>query len=154
MTVSFLMLTLLFGQAAPLDDLDRRYCLSEAGRFADIDPDLLAAIAFVESGWNNTAQSRPNTDGSRDNCAFQINDFHADRLANAGIDLDGLRQDPCACAATGATILAEMRDLTGDSWDAVAAYNAGPTRLDVGRSYRVKVRTAYETIKRLRGSDG
>lgn len=135
---------------ARLDAVAAHYCLPAVSAYAQVDQDLLLAIAYVESRGVNTAVSRPNRNGTTDVCAFQINTIHEDRLAELGVDRDRLLDEPCTCAAVAGHVLAEMQAYVGDAWDAVAAYNAGPRRLQHGRAYEARVRATYGRIKTTR----
>ncbi len=45
-----------------------------------------------------------------------------------GIDSRKLEQDPCVAVLVGTSILAEMMQIYGYSWEAVGAYNAGTAK--------------------------
>ena len=101
------------------------YCWAEAARQYDIEPELLQAIAAVESGYRAEAMNYSNNNGSRDIGLMQINSRHLPRLAAYGIDEHSLQSQPCTSVMVGAWILAEFIRQSGYGWHAVGAYNAG-----------------------------
>ncbi|MFC3939319.1 invasion protein IagB [Pseudomonas gingeri NCPPB 3146 = LMG 5327] len=100
------------------------FCWDSAGRRHGIEPELLYAIAQVESGLRAQAVGH-NSNGSRDIGLMQINSLHLPRLAARGITEQQLLEDPCLSVQVGATILAEFIERHGYGWTAVGAYNAG-----------------------------
>ncbi|WP_419735401.1 transglycosylase SLT domain-containing protein [Pseudomonas sp. COR18] len=100
------------------------FCWESAGRGHGIEPELLYAIAHVESGLRPQAMNH-NPDGSRDIGLMQINSLHLPRLSEQGITEQRLLEEPCLSAWVGASILARLIDRHGYGWDAVGAYNAG-----------------------------
>ncbi|SEK33436.1 Transglycosylase SLT domain-containing protein [Pseudomonas agarici] len=100
------------------------FCWDSAGRRHGIEPQLLYAIAHVESGLRAQAVGR-NKDGSRDIGLMQINSFHLPRLSAQGITEQQLLEDPCLSVHVGAAILAQFIERHGYGWTAVGAYNAG-----------------------------
>ncbi|MBU4611365.1 lytic transglycosylase domain-containing protein [Achromobacter sp. GG226] len=88
-----------------------------------VDARLLHAIAAVESGFNASAVSAPNRNGTHDIGLMQINSAWLPRLASFGIDARRLRE-PCVSAYVGAWILADNIRRHGPVWRAVGAYNA------------------------------
>ncbi|KTC38833.1 invasion protein IagB [Pseudomonas sp. ABAC21] len=107
-----------------------------AGRY-DIEPELLQAIAAVESGYRANAMNNANSDGSRDIGLMQINSVHLPRL---------LKQ--------GASILAGFIQRFGYNWTAVGSYNAGagsgPQRDALREQYAQKIWVRYEALVALR----
>ncbi|MEW5561968.1 lytic transglycosylase domain-containing protein [Enterobacter asburiae] len=99
-------------------------CWDEAGARYGIEPELLQAIAIVESGLTPTAINK-NRDGSHDVGLMQINSIHLPTLKKFNITRQGLINDPCQNVMTGAWILAGNFRQYGYSWEAVGAYNAG-----------------------------
>ncbi|NVZ26798.1 transglycosylase SLT domain-containing protein [Pseudomonas gingeri] len=100
------------------------FCWDSAGRRHGIEPELLYAIAQVESDLRAQAVGH-NSNGSRDIGLMQINSLHLPRLAARGITEQQLLEDPCLSVQVGATILAEFIERHGYGWTAVGAYNAG-----------------------------
>ncbi|WP_225569845.1 MULTISPECIES: transglycosylase SLT domain-containing protein [unclassified Pseudomonas] len=119
-------------------------CWEEAARRHDLEPQLLLAIAQVESGFKVDAL-HVNRDGSRDIGLMQINSQHLPRLSRRGITEPLLLSDPCVAVEAGAFILAEFVARHGYNWTAVGAYNAGssPAREAVRLRYARKVWTHY-----------
>lgn len=58
------------------------YNAARSAGFSDADAVTAAAIALAESGGNETAVSRPNTNGTVDTGAWQINSVHRSILAS------------------------------------------------------------------------
>ncbi len=98
-------------------------CLASAAEHHALDPDLLHAIASVESGLDPSAVNRANTNGSRDIGLMQINSAWLPALARWKITEEQL-YDPCVSAYVGAWILANNIARLGPTWRAVGAYNA------------------------------
>lgn len=111
----FLSVLVLVPTLAWSDDFDR------AGAHYGVNPDLLRAIAWVESNNNNDAVNT-NNGRTEDRCKMQINDQHKDKL-NGG--WEWLKKDPAYCTMVGAWILAGCQAAYGNTWDAVACYNTG-----------------------------
>lgn len=93
-----------------------------AGARYGISPDLLRAISWTESNYNQTAINR-NTNGSIDKGHMQINSTWR-RDISIGHGWDYLF-NPEYCTNIGAWILAKCIHRYGHSWDAVACYNTG-----------------------------
>lgn len=137
------LLSLLMGShqawASCWDDVARRY---------DIEPELLQAIAVVESGARGGAINQSNSDGSRDIGLMQINSMHLPRLAKQGITEERLLSDPCLSVEVGASILADFIQRFGYNWTAVGSYNAGPApgREALRLRYAEKIWAQYEAL--------
>jgi soluble lytic murein transglycosylase-like protein len=98
-------------------------CFEKAGKFYGIEPELLRAIAQVESSFK-PAIIHQNADGSEDIGMMQINSWWLSPLAQYGITRNALILDACMNIHVGAWILKqEIRD-HGYNWEAVGAYNA------------------------------
>ncbi|WP_339531452.1 transglycosylase SLT domain-containing protein [Pseudomonas mucidolens] len=104
----------------------RGFCWAEAASRHDIEPELLQAIAAVESGYQPKAMNYSNHNGSRDIGLMQINSIHLPRLLKQGITEQRLLAEPCLSVEVGASILAGFIKQFGYNWTAVGAYNAGP----------------------------
>jgi|AMWB02.1.fsa_nt_gi soluble lytic murein transglycosylase-like protein len=96
------------------------FCFEEAGSLYNVSPQILWAIAMVESGFKPDAVNR-NTDGSYDYGLMQINSSWAQIL---GGDLWSSLGDPCTNVKVGAWILSGCVRKHGYTWEAVGAYNA------------------------------
>ncbi|WP_231421455.1 transglycosylase SLT domain-containing protein [Pseudomonas sp. Leaf59] len=124
-----------------------------AGRY-DIEPELLQAIAAVESGYRANTMNNANSDGSRDIGLMQINSMHLPRLLKQGITEERLLSEPCLSVEVGASILAEFIQRFGYNWTAVGSYNAGPgsgpQRDALREQYAQKIWARYEALVALR----
>ena len=116
-----LLLGLLMGSNQAL-----AYCWDEMARRYDLEPELLQAIAAVESGYRSQAINYTNRNGTRDIGLMQINSIHLPRLLKQGITEERLLNEPCLSVEVGASILAEFIQRFGYNWTAVGAYNVGP----------------------------
>lgn len=125
-------------------------CFDQAGKRYGIEPELLKAIATVESGLNPKATNK-NSDGSIDLGLMQINSTHLPKLEKMNITEKSLISDSCQNIMTGAWILAGNIKKYGYSWDAVGAYNAGtantPQRDLLRKKYASKIAPEYKKIK-------
>ncbi|MGR3964202.1 transglycosylase SLT domain-containing protein [Pseudomonas sp. 910_23] len=102
------------------------YCWDEAASRYDLEPELLQAIADVESGSRAQAINYANRNGTRDIGLMQINSIHLPRLLKQGITEERLLSEPCLSVQVGASILAEFIQRFGYNWMAVGSYNVGP----------------------------
>jgi soluble lytic murein transglycosylase-like protein len=129
---------ILLAQSPALAD-----CFDDAGRKYAIAPQLLRAIARVESGGNPSAMHR-DTDGTFDVGLMQINSSQFPSLRQRGITPEMLLTQPCLNVDVGASILAGMVRRHGFTWRAVGSYAAGNRPgLDRARiDYAQKVATA------------
>ena len=116
-----LLLMLLMGSNRAL-----AYCWEEVATRYDLEPELLQAIAAVESGYRAQAMNHTNRNGTRDIGLMQINSIHLPRLLKQGITEERLLNEPCLSVEVGASILAEFIQRFGYNWTAVGAYNVGP----------------------------
>jgi soluble lytic murein transglycosylase-like protein len=127
----------------------RRPCWDQAAAYHHVDPWLLYAIAKVESGYNPTAMSRPNRNGSVDTGMMQVNSTHWATLRRYGIAPSALL-NACASTYIGAWVLSSSQRRYGNTWEAIAAYNVGsvdnPTRRAIGLIYARKVYAAYALL--------
>ncbi|MFO2465234.1 transglycosylase SLT domain-containing protein [Pseudomonas sp. 15FMM2] len=126
------------------------YCWTEAASRHDIEPELLQAIAAVESGYRPEAMNYSNNNGTRDIGLMQINSIHLPRLLKQGITEQRLLDEPCLSVEVGASILAGFIKQFGYNWTAVGAYNAGPgagaQREALRLRYAQKIWTRYEAL--------
>ncbi len=108
------LLTLVIGPRASA------FCFSRAGLVYNISPQLLEAIARVESDLDPSAFNR-NRDGSCDYGLMQINSRWQEGLSGNWRYLS----DPCYNLMVGTWILRQCMDRYGYTWDAVACYHSG-----------------------------
>ena len=123
------------------------FCWGRAGQVHGIEPELLQAIADVESQQRPDAMNK-NADGSRDIGLMQINSWHLPRLHAQGITEQRLLDEPCLSVEVGASVLAGFISRYGYNWTAVGAYNAGnaPDRQKARLRYAQKVWTRYQVL--------
>ncbi len=103
----------------PFDNL-----FDSIGKQYAVDPNLLRAIAKHESGFNPSAVSKPNKNGTKDYGLMQINDATARAFA---IPVEQLL-NPSVSIGAAAKLLASIRKELGDKLTPqtlIAAYNAG-----------------------------
>lgn len=124
------------------------YCFDKAGARYGVSPDLLRAIAWVESA-GNAGAINVNRNGSRDVCLMQINSWWLPRLARHGITAERLLREPCTCVMTGAWILAQEVTRHGYTWRAVGHYHSPDAHR--AAAYAARVRAAVAAIIRARG---
>ncbi|KAF1023623.1 MAG: hypothetical protein GAK37_03224 [Pseudomonas sp.] len=128
----------------------RAYCWAEAASRYDLEPELLQAIADVESGYRANALNVANRNGTRDIGLMQINSVHLPRLLKEGITEQRLLEEPCLSVEVGASILAGFIKQFGYNWTAVGAYNAGPgagpAREALRLRYAEKIWVRYEAL--------
>ena len=126
------------------------YCWKEAATQYNIEPELLQAIAVVESGNRAQAMNHANRNGTRDIGLMQINSIHLPRLLKQGITEERLLNEPCLSVEVGASILAEFIQRFGYNWTAVGSYNvgpgAGPQREALRLRYAEKIWVRYEAL--------
>lgn len=126
------------------------YCWEEAASRYDLEPELLQAIAAVESGYRAQAVNQANRNGTRDIGLMQINSIHLPRLLKQGITEERLLSEPCLSVEVGASILAEFIQRFGYNWTAVGAYNvgpgSGPQREALRLRYAEKIWVRYEAL--------
>jgi len=120
-------------------------CFEEAGQMYNISPDLLTAIAVVESNVTVNKVSASNKNKTIDFCHMQINSVWKGKLGARWQYL----QVPCYCTKIGAWVLRQCIDRYGYNWDAVACYNTGKStksksekRNKLGEKYIRKVQLA------------
>lgn len=126
------------------------YCWEETASRYDIEPELLQAIADVESGYRADAINHANSNGTRDIGLMQINSIHLPRLLKQGITEERLLSEPCLSVEVGASILVEFIQRFGYNWTAVGSYNVGagpgPQREALRRRYAEKIWPRYEAL--------
>jgi soluble lytic murein transglycosylase-like protein len=121
-------------------------CIEKAAATFGTNPDVLRAIAIVESKVRPQAVN-VNPNGSVDRGMFQINSIHLPELAQAGIGPEDLH-DVCLSSNVAALLLKRKMKVFGDTWAAVGAYHS--TIPEKGERYVRKVRTVFDGMQRLR----
>ncbi len=128
------------------------YCFEEAGLHYNVSPDLLRAIAQVESNFNpNAYNENKNAQGeivSRDFGLMQINSTWFDRLSEFNVNEKNI-YEPCFNVSLGAWVLSANFASHGYNWNSIGAYNAGfSKRMENARQiYIQKVQKVYFSSK-------
>ena len=118
-----------------------RECVEKAGEYYGINPRLLLAIAYVESGFNYRAVNI-NKNGSRDFGMFQINEKNLKRL---GLPVK-VAFNPCKSAYVAGYILRQCVNTYGYTWKAIDCYNKGYK----AKGYTKYVRKVLRAYRRIR----
>lgn len=122
-------------------------CFNEAGRRYGVSPELLKAIARVESDLNPRAHVKLQKSESRG--IMQINSFWYPYLAEHGITPEDL-WNPCTNIHVGAWVLSQEIERYGNTWTAIGAYYAGAynevTRSKKKEHYLVYAERVYKKL--------
>lgn len=123
---------------------EMRVCFFNAASYYGVNPELLIAIAYVESKLNPRAINR-NRNRSYDLGIMQINTSWISYLRRYKVDPRYV-WDPCYNVYLGAMVLRHCMDLFGNTWRAVDCYNKGPRR---AKSYSGYVLRVYDALVKL-----
>jgi hypothetical protein len=115
-TTSFLAATLFLALVTNAHS----FCFEEAGAQYGINPQILRAIAKVESNFNPNAINK-NSNGTFDVGLMQINSSWAATLGKERWKTLG---DACSNTKTGAWILSMCMNKYGYTWKAIGCYNS------------------------------
>ncbi|EOU3971288.1 TPA: transglycosylase SLT domain-containing protein [Salmonella enterica] len=125
-------------------------CFEQAGYDSNIDPDLLRAIARVESNYNHLAIGKNPVKGFGIGI-MQIDSQNFEHLQRFDITPEMLL-DACINVYAGAYFLRLAVNRMGHNWDSIGAYNAGfsktPRQKERRYQYASKVRQQYHNIKK------
>src|SRR5947208_1451955 len=130
-------------------------CWEEAAQRYSVSPQLLYAMARVESSLNPAAVNnlhRKRT-GTYDIGLMQINSSHLPTLARHGIQEADL-YDPCINIHVGAWLVASEFARHGVSWEGVGAYNAACTQLRGNDCKAARAKYAWLVYRSLRIASG
>ena len=141
------MILLLLAMVCPKNA--RSFCFKHAGRTYGISPQLIEAIAYQESAFDNQAIHH-NRNGSFDYGVMQINSWWYDTL---GSERWQALSDPCFNVMVGTWILRDCIDRYGYTWDCLSCYRSGkplnllsePVKRDVMR-YIDRVKGYFESF--------
>ncbi len=140
--------SLLLFLLAPLNSF--AFCFEEAGQHYNVSPNLLRAIAQVESNFNPKAYNEnKNSSGkviSRDFGLMQINSSWFEKLSDFNVTEQNI-YEPCFNVSLGAWVLSANFASHGYNWNSVGAYNAGFSKRteSARRIYIQKVQNVYFT---------
>ncbi|HAL7687896.1 TPA: lytic transglycosylase domain-containing protein [Escherichia coli] len=121
-TLSILITKMSFASSA---------CFNEAGTMLRIEPNLIKAIALVESNLKKDSigknRDKKNNIKSFDYGLMQINQMHIPMLKKRGIIKDerDLLDNPCLNIKIGTEILYKHFSRCGMTWQCLGTYNAG-----------------------------
>jgi soluble lytic murein transglycosylase-like protein len=132
-------------------------CVEKVTQSTGIHPDILFAIAIVESGQVGKVSS-PNKNGSQDIGLMQINSIHLPRLSKLGVTAQELRDDGCVnfkvAAWHVASVVKNKKGLSDPSsyLQSIAAYHSNTD--EYNKAYADKLMAAFKLMYRGAGEDG
>ncbi|MBN3264693.1 lytic transglycosylase domain-containing protein [Pectobacterium brasiliense] len=98
-------------------------CITEAAMCFQINPLLIKAIIFQESGNRQHAITK-NKNNTIDIGLMQINSIHLKELSSIGISEKKLRENSCVNVFSGSWILYKTIQKHGYSWDGIGKYHS------------------------------
>ncbi|WP_188052855.1 lytic transglycosylase domain-containing protein [Vibrio harveyi] len=128
------------------------FCFDEEGQYYNVSPDLLRAIAQVESsldpGAYNENKNAVGKITSRDFGLMQINSSWFSKLADLNVNEQNV-YDPCFNVSLGAWVLSTNFATHGYNWNSVGTYNAGFSKHteNTRKIYIQKVQSVYYSAK-------
>ncbi|CCD29718.1 Lytic transglycosylase, Invasion protein (pilT homolog) [Candidatus Glomeribacter gigasporarum BEG34] len=97
-------------------------CFEDAARYQSVNPQILRAIAWLESR-NRADAVHKNNNGSTDYGLMQINSVHLAALSRYGI-VPEMLMHPCVSIYIAAWHLRQKMNRHGNTWQAVGAYHS------------------------------
>lgn len=153
----FYLLACSWGVHASDIDKSRYDCFELAGKDSNIDPVLLRAVAWQESGLNYRITGSNTLAGFGSGYGYglmQIDSQHLGFLKQYGITKEHLIDDICINIYVGAYFMAVAFNKFGENWNAVGAYNAGfkenIKQHERRTNYARRVYTRYQLLKNLK----
>jgi len=125
------------------------FCFIEAGQRYNISPQVLEAIAWVESNMQPQAIHH-NRDGSFDYCHMQINSYWKRHLKHRWEHL----AEPCYCTMVGAWILKQCISRYGFNPDALVCYHTGKSLSELSPERRRDALAYLHRINRVLKTSG
>src|SRR5260363_269849 len=103
-------------------------CFEGAARYQSVNPQILRAIAWLESR-NRADAVHKNNNGSTDYGLMQINSVHLAALSRYGI-VPEMLMHPCVSIYIAAWHLRQKMNRHGNTWQAVGAYHSNPQKTE------------------------
>ena len=144
--------TLLFSMFLPSQNIHAQTldCISEASQCFQINPLVLKAIIWNESG-NNPQAINKNKNKTIDVGLMQINSIHFSQLQRMGVSLNSLTTNRCANVFSGAWLLNRVVKRYGYTWDGIASYHSRTPVLRENYANRLVsvIRDKFHTINNI-----